>query len=94
MIYILIAIIVLLCIVIVCLSIRFTMANCMHHTKVAEMKMLITQLDDNRNSHSAQMVLSDDLTKKLHAARSKIDSDMISIQMDCIESLSKNKPRG
>ena len=90
MIYILIAIIVILCIAIVCLSVNFQRTRQSHKQKAAEFDHLIIAFTEHSEENSGQLQLSDELTQKLLRARSKIDKDMLGLQNDFVKVLSKN----
>lgn len=90
MIYLLIAVIVLLSLTIVVLSVNFRKARLSHDHKVNELQYVIVQLTADNHEKLAQLKLSDELREKLHFAREKIDRDILAMQHDFIDTLSKN----
>jgi len=93
MIYFLLAIIVILCIAIVCLSINFQLTKTHHNQKVADLNDLIVLLTNNVNSNTGSIGLSDDLTGILNNARAKIDGQLLSLQRDFAEAVDNNEFR-
>lgn len=90
MIYLLIAIIVLLSLTIVVLSINFRKAQLSHNQKVGELQYVIVQLTADNDDKLSRLKLSDELRQKLQFAREKIDREVMMMQHDIIETLSKN----
>lgn len=90
MIYLLTIIIVLLSIAIVTLSVNFRKAKLSHREKVAELRFALVQLTADNEHKLAQLQLSDDLKNKLQATREKLDKDLVAVQYDLVEILSKN----
>lgn len=91
MIYILTAIIVLLSAAIVYITIDFKRTKNSHEKKVNELNYTIVGLMANNDNQLGQLKLSDELKGKLIAARETIDKDMLAMQYDFVETLSKNK---
>ncbi|HLA55687.1 MAG TPA: hypothetical protein VK623_06285 [Flavobacterium sp.] len=91
MIYILMFIIVCLCAAIVCLTIDFKKAKSRHELKIGELNYAIVQMMASNDSQLGQLKLSDELKEKLKTARETIDKDMLAMQYDFVETLSKNK---
>lgn len=90
MIYLLTIIIILLSIAIVTLSVNFRKTKLSHQEKVAELRYALVQLTANNEHGMAQLQLSDDLKDRLQATREKLDKDLMAVQYDLVEILSKN----
>ena len=91
MIYVLISIIVLLSLAIVALSIDLRRTRLRHQRHVAELQFAIVQLTEN-NAHQLQQIkLSDELRKRLMAARHAIDRDLMDVQHDMAQALAKGR---
>jgi len=91
MIYILVAIILILIATIVTLSINFSKTKSMHAQKVEELQYVIVQLTAHNDNQIGQLKLSDELRDKLNAFRETLDKDLMAMQYDFVETLSKNK---
>jgi len=90
MIYILITIIVLLSIAIVCISIDFNREKSNHDKKMQEMKDVIGMMANIGHEKAGMIKLSDDLNISLTTARKTLDNDILAMQYDLVETLSKN----
>jgi len=90
MIYLLIIIIVFLTLTIVVLSVNFKRAQLSHNQKVGELQYVIVQLTADSDEKLAKLKLSNELKQTLKAAREKLDRDLMAIQHETIETLSKN----
>jgi len=90
MIYFLVAIIVLLAGAFIYISIDFKRTKLNHEKTVAELNFVIIRLIDNQKSQLSQLKLSDDMKEKLTKAREVIDKDLLAMQYDYLDILSKN----
>ena len=90
MIYLLVAIIVLLAGAFIYISVEFKRTSLNHEKTVAELNFLIIRLVDNQKAQLSQLKLSEDLRGKLLKAREIIDMDLLSMQYDYLDILSKN----
>ena len=90
MIYLLVALIVLLAGAFIFITIDFKRTKLNHKKTVAELNFVIIRLVDNQQEQLSQLKLSDDLKKKLINAREIIDRDILAMQYDSVEILSKN----
>jgi hypothetical protein len=90
MIYALISVIIALCVAIVVLCIDFKRQRRRHERHVDELKYAIVQLTADNDSQLEKLKLSDELRRKLIDARHTLDRDLMSVQHDMAETLSRH----
>jgi len=90
MIYALISVIIALCVAIAALSLDSRRTRLRHERHVAELQYAIVQLTADNDDQLRQIRLSDDLRQKLINARHALDRDLMEVQHDMVETLSRH----